>query len=70
MTQDKINDKTEYKAKVVGKDPYMDLAVLEIESNEKFVPVTFGDSDIFLQIECSLPPLPITAIFIYIHLSI
>ena len=40
-----FNDKTEYKAKVVGKDPYMDLAVLEIESNEKFVPVTFGDSD-------------------------
>ena len=25
-----FNDKTEYKAKVVGKDPYMDLAVLEI----------------------------------------
>tara|TARA_B100000700_G_scaffold325129_1_gene433046 strand:+ start:1235 stop:2656 length:1422 start_codon:yes stop_codon:yes gene_type:complete len=35
----------EYKAKVVGKDPYMDLAVLEIESNDKFVPVAFGDSD-------------------------
>ena len=40
-----FNDKTEYKAKVVGKDPYMDLALLEIESNEKFIPLSFGDSD-------------------------
>tara|TARA_B100001996_G_scaffold367997_1_gene340138 strand:+ start:513 stop:1934 length:1422 start_codon:yes stop_codon:yes gene_type:complete len=36
---------SEYKAKVIGKDPYMDLAVLQIESDEKFKPVTFGDSD-------------------------
>ena len=36
---------SEYKAKVLGKDPYMDLAVLKIDSNEKFKPVTFGDSD-------------------------
>ena len=36
---------SEYKAKVVGKDPYMDLAVLKIESDEKFKPVSFGDSD-------------------------
>ena len=35
----------EYKAKVVGKDPYMDLAVLQIISDEKFRPVSFGDSD-------------------------
>jgi len=40
-----FNDKTEYKAKVIGKDPYMDLAVLKIESKEKFLPVSFGDSD-------------------------
>ena len=40
-----FNDKSEYKAKVIGKDPYMDLAVLEIESKEKFIPLTFGDSD-------------------------
>ena len=40
-----VNGSTEYKAKVIGKDPYMDLAILEIESNEKFQPVTFGDSD-------------------------
>ena len=40
-----VNGSTEYKAKVIGTDPYMDLAVLEIESNEKFIPVVFGDSD-------------------------
>jgi len=40
-----FNDKTEYKAKVIGKDPYMDLAVLEIESSKKFIPLSFGDSD-------------------------
>ena len=35
----------EYKAKVIGKDPYMDLAVLQIESDEKFLPISFGNSD-------------------------
>ena len=40
-----VNGSTEYKAKVLGKDPYMDLAVLKIESDEKFQPVKFGDSD-------------------------
>jgi len=40
-----VNGTTEYKAKVIGKDPYMDLAVLEIESDESFKPVSFGDSD-------------------------
>ena len=40
-----VNGSTEYKAKVIGKDPYMDLAVLKIESDEKFKPDSFGDSD-------------------------
>jgi len=40
-----INGSTEYKAKVIGTDPYMDLAVLQIESDEKFKTVSFGDSD-------------------------
>ena len=40
-----VNGSLEYKAKVIGKDPYMDLAVLKIESNDKFQPVSFGDSD-------------------------
>jgi len=40
-----VNGATEYKAEVIGKDPYMDLAVLKIISDEKFIPVSFGDSD-------------------------
>jgi len=40
-----VNGSKEYKAKVIGRDPYMDLAVLKIESNEKFQPISFGDSD-------------------------
>ena len=40
----RIGDK-EYKAKVIGADPYMDIAVLKIETNDKFKPVNFGDSD-------------------------
>ena len=40
-----VNGSKEYKAKVIGTDPYMDLAVLEIDSNENFQPVKFGDSD-------------------------
>ena len=35
----------EYKAKVLGADPYSDLAVLKIDSKEKFTPVKFGNSD-------------------------
>jgi len=35
----------EYKAKVLGADPYSDLAVLKIDTNEKFTPVKFGNSD-------------------------
>ena len=35
----------EYKAKIVGADPYMDIAVLKIESKDTFTPVKFGDSD-------------------------
>ena len=40
-----VNGSKEYQAKVIGKDPYMDLAVLQIVSDEKFIPVSFGDSD-------------------------
>ena len=35
----------EYKAKVIGADPLSDIAVLKIESSDKFVPVKLGDSD-------------------------
>ena len=39
-----VNTK-EYKAKVIGSDPYMDVAVLKINTNDKFQTVEFGDSD-------------------------
>ncbi len=35
----------EYKAKVIGADPYMDIAVLKMETKDKFKAVKFGDSD-------------------------
>jgi serine protease Do len=35
----------EYKATIVGADPLSDIAVLQIDSKEKFIPVKFGDSD-------------------------
>ena len=40
----RVGDK-EYKAKVIGSDPYMDIAVLKIETKDQFKPVNFGDSD-------------------------
>ena len=40
----KVGDK-EYKAKVVGADPYMDIAVLKMKTGDKFETVSFGDSD-------------------------
>ncbi len=41
----RVNGDQEFKAQILGADPGMDLAVLKIESDEKFVPVKFGDSD-------------------------
>tara|TARA_B100001564_G_scaffold350794_1_gene355747 strand:- start:527 stop:1930 length:1404 start_codon:yes stop_codon:yes gene_type:complete len=35
----------EYKAKLLGADPYMDIAVLKMETKDKFKTVKFGDSD-------------------------
>ena len=40
----RVNNK-EYEAKVLGADPYSDVAVLKIESSEKFKTVEFGNSD-------------------------
>ena len=40
----RVNNK-EYQAKVVGADPYADVAVLKIDSAESFKPVQFGNSD-------------------------
>ena len=35
----------EFKAKVLGADPLMDIAVLQLDTEETFTPVSFGDSD-------------------------
>ena len=40
----RVNNK-EYEANVIGSDPYADVAVLKIQSSEKFTPVQFGNSD-------------------------
>jgi len=41
----RVDGDKEYKAKVIGADPLSDIAVLQIDTKEKFIPVKFGDSD-------------------------
>ncbi len=41
----RVDGEKEFEAKVIGADPLSDIAVLKIESKEKFIPVKFGDSD-------------------------
>ena len=41
----RVNGDQEYKAKVLGADPLMDIAVLQLDTEDKFKPVGFGDSD-------------------------
>jgi len=41
----RVNGDKEYNAKIIGSDPLSDIAVLQIDSKDKFVPVKFGDSD-------------------------
>ena len=41
----RVGGEKEYKAKIIGSDPLSDIAVLQIDSKEKFIPVNFGDSD-------------------------
>ena len=40
----RVGDK-EYNAKIIGSDPLSDIAVLQIDTKDKFIPVKFGDSD-------------------------
>ena len=40
-----VNGDQEFKAKVIGADPLSDIAVLQLETKEKFIPIQFGDSD-------------------------
>ncbi len=41
----RVNGDKEFNAKVIGADPLSDIAVLQLETNERFKPVKFGDSD-------------------------
>jgi len=41
----RVNGDKDFKAKVLGSDAGMDLAVLQIDSDEKFKPVKFGNSN-------------------------
>ena len=40
-----VNGEKKFNAKVIGADPLSDIAVLKIDSNERFLTVKFGDSD-------------------------
>ncbi|MDC3117931.1 Do family serine endopeptidase [Candidatus Pelagibacter sp.] len=40
-----VNGEKKFNAKVIGADPLSDIAILKIDSNEKFMTVKFGDSD-------------------------
>ena len=41
----RVNGNKEFKANVLGADPLSDIAVLQLETEEKFIPVKFGNSD-------------------------
>ena len=41
----RVNGDKEFKAKVIGADPLSDIAILQLDTKEKFYPVKFGDSD-------------------------
>ncbi|MDC3071835.1 trypsin-like peptidase domain-containing protein, partial [Candidatus Pelagibacter sp.] len=41
----RVNGDKEFKANVIGADPLSDIAVLQLDTDEKFIPVKFGDSD-------------------------
>ena len=41
----RVNGDKEFKATVIGADPLSDIAVLQLDTTEKFKPVKFGNSD-------------------------
>ena len=41
----KVNGDKDYKASIIGADPLSDIAVLKIDTEDKFTPVNFGNSD-------------------------
>ena len=40
-----VNGEKKFNAKVIGADPLSDIAVLQLDTKDKFIPVKFGDSD-------------------------
>ena len=40
-----VNGEKKFNAKVIGADPLSDIAILKIDTNERFLTVKFGDSD-------------------------
>jgi len=41
----RVNNKEKYTAKLIGKDPATDLALLKIEVKQRLIPLSLGDSD-------------------------
>jgi serine protease Do len=41
----KLSDEQEYMAKIIGRDPKTDLALIKIEADREFTPLPLGDSD-------------------------
>jgi len=41
----RVDGDKEFKANVIGTDPLSDIAVLQLDTKETFIPVKFGDSD-------------------------
>ena len=41
----RVNGDKEFTAKVIGADPLSDIAVLQLDTKERFIPVKFGNSD-------------------------
>ena len=41
----RVNGDKEFKATVIGADPLSDIAVLQLDTKDKFIPVKFGNSD-------------------------
>jgi serine protease Do len=41
----KLSDEQEYEAKVIGRDPKTDIAIIKVNAKGKLIAATFGDSD-------------------------
>jgi serine protease Do len=41
----KLSDESEFEAKIIGRDPKTDLALIKIKPDKSLIPIPFGDSD-------------------------